>query len=393
MTKRWRNTVLLAAIESTAGTEQSISASTDGIVCENLQIQFGDSAQGTNEYTGSLDGYDDVPIGGPCTITFSTYVKGSPTAGVATEIGKLLRACSWTETVTANAIPTAAATVAGTSSGELVAPAAFGGADDAYNGMPIILSSNPSTPSYALVRDFIDSSNVIKVSEIFSPVVSANTMLQIPVNVMYKPHSNSTVSSLTFHVYLDDVKHAIIGARGTFSLNMTSGRVMMFTWTFTGVLASAARTDTSNPTPTYPDIDVPKLTWRNDNANGAFTLDGVRIGVSSLTFDNGNTVSADANPNQPNGFDIAAITSRTMVATIDPKLASMSTRDTLTKLQDGTKVSVAAWVRRSSGNGFGILIPNAQVLATPYGNRDGRVTEQIRLKPTGINSGAYITYF
>lgn len=393
MVKRWRNTALLAAIESVEGTEQSISASTDGIVCENLQVNYGDSTQATNEYTSSLDGSDDVPIGGPITLTFSTYVKGSPTAGTAPEIGKLLRACSWTETVTANAIPTSAGTVQSTSSGNPVAPSSFGGGDDAYNGMPIQISGNPSNATFALVKDFVDSSNVLTLSEVFSPGLTTASFLQIPVNVMYKPHSNSTVSSLTFHVYLDDVKHAITGARGTFSLNMTSGKTMMFTWTFTGILVGAVRTDTSNPSVTYPDIDVPKLTWRNDNYNGAFTLDGTRVGISSLTFENGNTVSSDPDPNKPLGFGVADITNRVMVATIDPQMTSIATRDMLTKLQDGTKVSIAAWARRSAGNSFGILMPQAQVLATPLGNRDGRVIEQIRLKPTGINTGAYLTFF
>lgn len=393
MAKRWRNVVILAAIESVAGTEQAISAATDGIMAENAQPGFGDSTQQTNEHTGSLDGSDDVPIGGPFTFTFSTYVKGSGTPGTAPVIGKLLRACSWTQTDTDVAIPTeAGGTIAGTSSGDLIAPTPFAGADDDYKGMPILLSNVPSNPTFAMVKSFVDASNVLAVSETFSPAVGPTTAIQIPINTMYKPHSD-TPSSLTFHVYVDGIKHVVIGARGNFTLTMVSGRTMMFNWTFTGLLADGARTDESNPTPTYPDAAVPKLTWRNDNYNGSFTVDGVRIGISQLTFENGNAVSADPDPNKPTGFDIGDITGRTMVATIDPLLASIATRDTLTKLQDGTKIAVAAFARRSAGNSFGILLPDAQVLSAPYGNRDGRATEQIRLKCTGINAGAYLAFW
>lgn len=393
MVKRWRNTVLLAAIESVAGTEQSISASTDGIVCENLQIQFGDSAEATNEYTGSLDGSDDVPIGGPVAVTFDTYEKGSGTPGAACERAKLIRACSWSQVDTPNAIPTAAATISGTSGGDIIAPTAFGGADDAYNGMPLLLSGVPSNSTYALIRDFVDATQALKISETFSPAVNTpGTAIQIPINTTFRPHSSAaSLAALTQHIYLDDVKHVCIGMRGNFTETWVSGRMIKKSWRFTGLLAS--RSDVSNPTPTYPDIAVPKLVWRNDNYNGSFTLDGVRIGVAQFGFENGNALSADPNPNMSIGYDIGDITGRVMTCTLDPQLAAISTRDMLSKLRVGTKVSIAAWARRSAGNAYGLLVPEGQVLAVPYGNRDGRVTEQLRIKCTGINSGAYMTYW
>jgi hypothetical protein len=390
--KRGLNSVLLAAIESTEGIAASIVPSTDIVLVENMQIKFNESMQTTNEVTGTLDQSQDIPIGGPCAVTFDTWVKGSGLAGTAPEVGKLFKACAWGETLVAAPIGVPTAATAGTGSSVTVPASPFNGAVDAYRGMAVQLTGNPVGPAFALIRSF-SAGQVMALAETFSPVLSPSTLVQIPAQVLYSPVSPPTsIPSLTFHVYKDSVRHIVVGARGTLQMTLEAGKGVKISWSFSGILQSA-RTDTSNPAGTSPDAAVAKLVWRNDANNGGFTVDGVRIGVMRLAFDNGVSVDNAPNPNQPAGFDLADIGSRDMKIEFNPRLANIATRDFLARKQAGTTGHLSAYMRRAAGNSFGLFVPQYQITAYDYEDQGPMIGEKISCNAVGNNSGAFISYF
>jgi len=95
-----RNSAVLAKIEASDGTFEAPNPDTDGVLVEMPSITMNSQNTDTNEVSGSLD--SDTPIigGTQCEISFTAYLKGSGTAGVAPEYGDLLRACSMSETIT-----------------------------------------------------------------------------------------------------------------------------------------------------------------------------------------------------------------------------------------------------------------------------------------------------
>mgnify|MGYP000324279674 CR=1 FL=1 len=101
---RTRNAALLAKVETTPGEFVAPSASTDGILVEGVTPSFRPQNTETDEVTGSLDGRGPIPGGLQCELSFSLYLKGSGTPGVAPEFAELLRACGLAETVTLNTI-------------------------------------------------------------------------------------------------------------------------------------------------------------------------------------------------------------------------------------------------------------------------------------------------
>ena len=388
--KRDMNSVLLATIESTEGVAASVTASTDVVLVENFMPKFNQSVQSTAEVTGSLDPARDIPIGGPASITFDTWLKGSGTAGTAPEIGKLLRACGWGETLTAAAIGVPTAATAGTGSTATVPASPFAGGVDAYKGMVAQLTGNPTGPLFTAITAF-SGSQVLSFAETFSPVLSTSTLVQIPKNALYTPISTS-IPSVTLTGYKDGVKHTIVGCRGTFKMQWVAGKGIKISWTFGGIM-QFPRTDVSNPTNASPDSAQTKLVWRNDSNNGAFVFNGSRIGVQTFSFDNGTSIDNAPNPNQAAGFDVADIGNRVMKFDIDPRLTSIATQDNLATVRAGSTITLEAVARNSAGNSVSILLPAAQMTSYEYGKQGPMISETISGKATGTNSGAYLCFF
>lgn len=104
MALRTRFAAVTAKIESTPGTFDAPSGSTDGILVERPTYRLDPQNTQTEEVTGSLDPSAPIVGGMQCQIDFSFYVKGSGTPGVAPNFGKILKACGLAETVTLNTI-------------------------------------------------------------------------------------------------------------------------------------------------------------------------------------------------------------------------------------------------------------------------------------------------
>ncbi len=96
---RTRNAGVLSKIESVEGVFESMSAGSDGVLVENPQITFNPQNTETNEVTGSLDGRGPIIGGLQTQISFSVYLKGDGTPGVAPEFGTLLKVSGWGESV------------------------------------------------------------------------------------------------------------------------------------------------------------------------------------------------------------------------------------------------------------------------------------------------------
>ena len=97
---RSRNAAMLMKLESVEGVFDAPDGATGGILVESPQIAFNPQNTETNEVTGSLDGRGPLVGGMQCQITGKIYLKGPGEPGVAPEWGKLLKICSWAETVT-----------------------------------------------------------------------------------------------------------------------------------------------------------------------------------------------------------------------------------------------------------------------------------------------------
>ena len=95
--------VLLFKIESSYGVDSSPSAGADAVLAENLNYSFEGARMAERNVVKATFGKEQAVYGGHLkTVSFDVELKGSGAAGTAPEIGQLLRACGFDETIVAS---------------------------------------------------------------------------------------------------------------------------------------------------------------------------------------------------------------------------------------------------------------------------------------------------
>lgn len=379
---RTRNGAFLFEVEAVEGTAETPSASTDAVLVENPNIRFNPQNTETREVTGSLDNRGPIVGGMQVQVTFDVYLKGSGAAGTAPEVGEVLRACGWAETVTSTAVPAAAeACAAGGSTTTAVLGASAAATADLYRGMPIDFTGVVEGSSF--ITDYTVG-KLATLTDTMSGAIVATTNYQIPVNVLYKPASTS-IPSGTIYLYMDGVLYIVAGARGTWSLSAAAAGPGKFSFTFSGMFVS--KTDASVPACTYDSTRPPIF------KGGKMLINRVAAAMQTFALDNGNQVVYPGNPNASEGFDPAIITERGMSGSIDPQATLVATRDIMTAMRAGTQQIIHARWGSTAGNRVGITIPTALYTANDPGDRQGIMTEQTNFACIGQDAGAFICLY
>ncbi len=382
---RARNAALLAKIETTEGTDASPSGTTDGILCENLQINPDVKLTQTNEVTGSLDNRAPIPGGSSLGISFDVYLRGSGSAATPPEFGKLLTACGFKEIITASAVPASAAAATAGSATTLTLGGAVSTTAQAYRGMPILLAVNPAGGATPFVIDYT-TGKLATLTDSFTPALDTTTTAQVPANVLYKPTSDATeIKSITFYAYMDGVLYKVLGARGNASLSMKTGEACKISFNFTGM--DGGISDASVPTPNYQ--NATPIIFKG----GVMTIDRLVAAVSELRFESGNNLVYPANPNAAQGFDPTIITNRDMTGTVDPLMTLVATRNIFNDFKNGTARIMHARCGQGAGNRFSFTAPSAQYTGSNPGDRDGLLITNAPFKCVGQDAGAFLCFY
>ncbi len=93
--------VILAKIETTYGVDPTPTAALNTILCGDLDFEVLDSKVERNNIKPNFGAQRFVAIGEGQKLSFSVELKGSGAAGTPPEIGPLLRACNFTQTISA----------------------------------------------------------------------------------------------------------------------------------------------------------------------------------------------------------------------------------------------------------------------------------------------------
>jgi hypothetical protein len=382
MALRARNGALTAKIESSEGTENAPSASTDAISIENPRIAFSPNLIQTDEQTGSLDPEGPIVGGMPCQISFDVLLKGSGAAGTAPEFGDLLKACGMSETVTGTAVPSSPEACAnGGSTTTAVLGTSASSTAQAYRGMPITFSSTVSGNSF--ISDYT-SGKVATLTDTMSGAIVNTSNYQIPVNVLYAP-SSGTIPSLTLYMYKDGLLYKFVGCRGTWRLNLETGAIGRISFTFTGIFLS--KTDASVPSVTLDSARPPVFKGANLKWNR------LAAGIKTFSLDFGNTLAYPDNPNATESFDPPIITSRRVTGAIDPYETLVATRDIMADMQAGTRRILYGSLGSTAGNKIGIVVPQAHAMNSDLGDREGILTVGVPFQAVGKDAGATLCFY
>lgn len=193
----------------------------------------------------------------------------------------------------------------------------------------------------------------------------------------YLPASTS-VPSLTMAVYRDGKKKQIVGARGTFKLDLEVGKPGMVSWEFTGV--DPTDTDVALLAPTYAAIVPPVL------LSATFTLDSYAAIFAKLGIDFKNTIALRENPAKACGYVSAFITNREPVLTLDPEAVLAATKDWLDKWKTNAGVAMSLALGSVAGNTITITAPAVRITDMKEANRTQLLTDSITAI-LGLSSG------
>ncbi len=383
---RSRNAALLFKLQADDDTPAAPAVS-DAIRVEQPVLRLAPQNTETAEVTGSLD--SDAPIAGgvQATLTFDSYLKGSGQAGTTPDWSDLMRACGWEVVTTTPVGPEQLAS--GSSSTFTLASLATASAHH-YVGMPIQFAGNIATTLAFVAAYAADKSGTL--TEAISGL-SASTTYMVPANVLYRPTSTAAlILPGTAELYMDGLCYTLTGLRGTFTLTAEAGRPFRFSWTLTGIYNG--RVDAAVPAVADQyDTTRPPVWRRPDGSVGRMLIHRQPAAVRRLAMDCGNRVISPDDPNAAEGFAAAVIVSRQTSLTIDPLATLVATRDLMADLRAGTSRIVHARAGSTAGNRVAITLPAALAVELQPGDRDGLMTEEVTLRATGADRGAYICLY
>lgn len=361
-----RKRVILAKIESTYGTDASPVAA-DAILCRNLNINAMEGSQVERDFIRPYFGTSGaIRVENYVKMDFETELAGSGAAATAPEWGTLLKACNFTETITAAAISGTAQVGGSTTSIKLAAAASA--VDDFYTGMTVSITGGTGSGQTGEIISYVGSSKIATIAKAWTTVPDATSQYSIGANVLYTPNSNfgTAVASTSASIYfnLDGVRHVLLGARGSASFELSAKQLPVIKWTFTGLMGTIS--DQTLPTADFTGWQAP-VTVSTANTTDLNLLGYNGAVLQTLNFDIANNVIY----RQLVGAESVLITDRKPSGKVSIEATSITTKDWWTLGKNATTGVFAVKHGQTAGNIIGVTAPKVQLMNPAYSDSDG----------------------
>jgi hypothetical protein len=166
----------------------------------------------------------------------------------------------------------------------------------------------------------------------------------------YKPTSVFTAggngSSATVGLFIDGLRYAIFGARGTVKLSYTAGEPAYAEFDFLGVISSTTAVDDVALLTgiTYPAATPPIF------LNATVTKESSDLVAENFSIDLGNELALRPDVTSENGYLSTKIVGRTPTGSCDPELNLVADRDDYGDLFDATGFDAVCEIGSTAGN-------------------------------------------
>jgi len=195
-----------------------------------------------------------------------------------------------------------------------------------------------------------------------------------PVGILYMPVS-SAVSSLTLYMYLDGILHKMTGALGTMSMSAEAGGYASAEFTFTGQYV--APVDAAIPVTARFESQQPATVELSDLMIDNFAA----VVAGTWSVDLGNTISPRTDVNNADGYNGVRLVSRDVKGQVDPEMTPISGGyDWWSTMAASTGLVFRNKVGQVAGNRIWTLGQNVQLGDLGYGDRESIRTLDVPLK-------------
>jgi hypothetical protein len=357
-----RKRALLAKIESVYGQDPTPTATLDALLMSNLNVSPMEmTLVQRNNIKTYLGNNPQVLAAIYAKVSFDIEVAGSGTAGTAPAYDELFRACGLSATTLAAPL-TGTATAGSVTSMTLAAGASA--SDGAYVGMTVNLTGGTGAGQSAVIASYVGATKVATFTAPLGTAASATTTYTLPAQVVYRPVSDN-FESVAFYVNVDNVRHLMLGARGTVSLKASAQGIPMWSFAFTGLYTTP--TDVPIPAVTLTQYAAP-LAVNSQNTTG-LNISGYLSGVvSDFSIDLAASVVFRS---LPGGTEEVKLTDRQPTGSITFEATTVTAKDWWALMKNVVLGPFSVTHGTTAGNKVKIDAPQQQLTTPSYGDKDG----------------------
>jgi hypothetical protein len=198
------------------------------------------------------------------------------------------------------------------------------------------------------------------------------TTISANVSQMFGPATSATIE-----VFLDGLKHQVIGCVGKFKAVMEAGKIPYYDFSFKGNYVAVS--DTAIPSITYTDTTPPVI------ESATLVIDNAAQICSKVEIDVDNKIEMIPDVNSATGLKGFRITDREIKASVNPEMVLVATYSFWSKYMAGTALA-------SGANGLNLVAgtvaknkttfdaPNAQIKSAKYNDRNGIIGLDVELQ-------------
>lgn len=179
----------------------------------------------------------------------------------------------------------------------------------------------------------------------------------------------ASVKTLTIGGYIDGVFRVLSGCMGTFTIDLPTGRMVKFNWTFQGKWTNP--TDVAIIDPTFPTTLPMRM------AAGSVSWNSVNLCTESITVDAGNEVILRECAGDASGIVSALVVNRKPTITANPEMVLVATQNRHDQWLSTAPQALVITTGGSGENRLVITAPKAQIQNIQQGERSGLLTDEI----------------
>jgi hypothetical protein len=176
--------------------------------------------------------------------------------------------------------------------------------------------------------------------------------------------------TLTIGGYIDGVFRVLAGCMGTFTIDLPTGRMVKFNWTFQGKWINP--TDAALIEPEFPLTVMPMRM-----AAGSVSWASANMCTENVTVDAGNEVILRECAGELGGIKSGLVINRKPMITANPEMVLAATQDRHSQWLTPTPGALVITTGGSSENRLVITAPKAQIQNIQQGERSGLLTDEI----------------
>jgi hypothetical protein len=358
-----RKRVLLARIETTYGTDPNPTGAADAILVRNMSVTPQEADLVDRDLVRPYIGRSEqLPAGIRAMVDFEVEIAGVATAGQAPGWGSLMRACAFSQTLTAAAVVGTAQ--AGSTATTIVLATGASAVDGFYNGMPVRITTGTGNDQSRIIIGYAGSTRTATVATSWTTNPDATSQYSIDPNAVYRPVSGS-FESVTIYFNVDGVLHRLTGCRGSVQATLTVKQIPVLKFSFTGIYNAV--TDTAAPAPTYTAFQTP-VPVTNTNTT-AFRLHGTAAVLSELSID---AQVSTIHRTLVNGAESVLVTDREPQGQVTIEAETVAFRNWWTLTQNAT-LGAMQIIHGTATSGQRVVLssPRVQLTKPAYNEQDG----------------------